>query len=62
MKRLSDMKYNGFKSVHEYIMQMRDIVTQLEPLKVKILRHFLEHLILNSRHEQFNPFKITYNT
>ncbi|KAL0437519.1 UNVERIFIED_CONTAM: hypothetical protein Sradi_0459800 [Sesamum radiatum] len=61
MKRLSDMKYNGSRSVREHIMQMRDIEAQLKPLEVDISEPFLVHLILNSLPKEYGPFKITYN-
>ncbi|KAK4400091.1 Retrovirus-related Pol polyprotein from transposon TNT 1-94 [Sesamum angolense] len=48
MKRLSDVKYNGSRSVREHIMHMRDIAAQLKPLEVDISEPFLVHLILNS--------------
>ncbi|KAK4400627.1 hypothetical protein Sango_1168800 [Sesamum angolense] len=61
MKRLSDVKYNGSRSVREHIMHMRDIAAQLKPLEVDISKPFLVHLILNSLPKEYGPFKITYN-
>ncbi|KAL0405197.1 UNVERIFIED_CONTAM: hypothetical protein Slati_3833600 [Sesamum latifolium] len=61
MKRLSNMKYNGSRSVREHIMQMRDIAAQLKPLEVDISESFMVHLILNSLPKEYGPFKITYN-
>ncbi|KAL0298745.1 UNVERIFIED_CONTAM: Retrovirus-related Pol polyprotein from transposon TNT 1-94 [Sesamum radiatum] len=61
MKRLSDVKYNGSRSVREYIMHMRDIAAQLKPLEVDISEPFLVHLIVKSLRKEYGPFKITYN-
>ncbi|KAL0328122.1 UNVERIFIED_CONTAM: hypothetical protein Scaly_2244800 [Sesamum calycinum] len=61
MKRLSDVKYNGSRSVREHMMHMRDIAAQLKPLEVDISESFLVHLILNSLPKEYGPFKITYN-
>ncbi|KAK4408778.1 hypothetical protein Sango_0458800 [Sesamum angolense] len=61
MKRLSDVKYNGSRSVREHIMHMRDIAAQLKSLEVDISEPFLVHLILNSLPKEYGPFKITYN-
>jgi hypothetical protein len=36
------------KSVHEHIMDMRDIATQLKSLEIEILESFLVNFILNS--------------
>ncbi|KAK4400629.1 hypothetical protein Sango_1169000 [Sesamum angolense] len=61
MKRLSDVKYDGSRSVREHIMHMRDIAAQLKLLEVDISEPFLVHLILNSLPKEYGPFKITYN-
>ncbi|KAL0286530.1 UNVERIFIED_CONTAM: hypothetical protein Scaly_2791000 [Sesamum calycinum] len=61
MKRLSDVKINGSRSVREYIMHMRDIAAQLKPLEVDISEPFLVHLIVKSLRKEYGPFKITYN-
>ncbi|XP_017700704.2 uncharacterized protein LOC103717248 [Phoenix dactylifera] len=36
IKRLSDMRHNGSKSVHEHIMEMRDIAARLRGLEIEI--------------------------
>ena len=50
------------KGVHENIMEMRDIATQLKALKVNLSKTFLVHYILNTLPQQYGPFKISYNT
>ena len=49
------------KSVHEHIMEMRDIATQLKRLEVDMFETFLVHYILNTLPQQYEPFKISYN-
>ena len=48
MMRLSGMRFDSTEGVHDNIMEMRDIATQLKSLKVKIFDSFLVHFILNS--------------
>ena len=43
-------------------MQMRDIATQLKTLEVEMFDFFLVHYILNTLPQQYEPFKIAYNT
>nr|CAD1824797.1 unnamed protein product [Ananas comosus var. bracteatus] len=39
MKRLSGIKYNRAKGVHEHIMEMRNITVQLKALKISYNTH-----------------------
>jgi len=48
MDKLSMMKHCKSKSVHEHIIEMRDIVAQLKSLEVDICESFIIHLILNT--------------
>ncbi|KAH1266002.1 hypothetical protein GmHk_01G001597 [Glycine max] len=36
MKKLSSMKYDNIKGVHEHIMEMRDTIAKLKSLEIKI--------------------------
>jgi len=36
MKKLSSMKYDNTKGVHEHIMEMRDTIAKLKSLEIKI--------------------------
>ena len=56
------MKHNKSRSVHEHIMEMRDIAAQLKSLEIEILESFVVHFILNSLPAEYGPFKISYNT
>lgn len=62
MKKLSRMKFDNSKRVHEHIIGMRDIIAKLKPLNIDILDYFLVHFVLNSLPMKYNPFKISYNT
>ena len=43
-------------------MEIRDIATQLKTLEVDMSDTFLVHYILNTLQQQYEPFKISYNT
>ena len=62
MGRLSSMKHNDTIGMHEQIMKMRDIATQLMTLEIEIFESFLVHLIRNSLPSEYGPFQIAYNT
>ena len=60
--KFSSLRLTSMKSVHEHIMNMRDIVAQLKKLEVDMSKSFLVHYILNTLAKQNGPFKIAYNT
>ena len=60
--KFSSTKLTGITGVHDHIMRMRDISTQLKSLEVTMLDTFLVHYILTTLSQQYSPFKISYNT
>ena len=56
------MKYDGHSCVHEHIMKMSDMASQLKGMDMTISEGFLVHFIMTSFPSQFSPFKINYNT
>ncbi|KAL0337592.1 UNVERIFIED_CONTAM: Retrovirus-related Pol polyprotein from transposon TNT 1-94 [Sesamum calycinum] len=60
--RFTSQKLTGLNGVPEYIMQMRDIATELKSLEVDMSESFLMHYILNTLLPQYALFKISYNT
>jgi len=58
----SSLQLTSVKGVHEYIIQMRDILAQLKKLEVGMFESFLVHFILNTLPQAYRPFKISYNT
>lgn len=52
----------GIKSLHECIMQMRNIDAQPKSSYIEISETFLLLFILNSLPSQYVSFKISYNT
>lgn len=62
MKKQSSKNFDSTKSMCEHIMQMKDMTTQLKPLKMEISKSFLVHFIMNSTPSKYSNFKISYNT
>ena len=60
--KFSSIRIISVRGVHEHIMQMRDIATQLKKLGRGMSESFLVHFILNTLLHQYGPFKISYNT
>ena len=60
--KFSSLRLINVKGVHEHIMEMRDIATQLKTLEVDMSFTFPVHYILNTLLQQYGPFKISYNT
>uniref|UniRef100_A0A803M5E7 Integrase catalytic domain-containing protein n=1 Tax=Chenopodium quinoa TaxID=63459 RepID=A0A803M5E7_CHEQI len=60
--QFSSMKLTETKGVRDYIMRMRDITAQLKDLEVTMSDSFLVHFILCTLPNQYDPFKVSYNT
>ena len=60
--KFSSTKLTGTRGVRDHIMRMRDIAAQLQTLEVTMSDTFLLRYILNTLPQQYNPFKISYNT
>ena len=60
--KFSSIHITSVRGVHEHIIQMRDIITQLKKLGIDISESFLVHFILYTLSHQYRPFKISYNT
>ncbi|GMP42000.1 hypothetical protein CsSME_00011892 [Camellia sinensis var. sinensis] len=54
VKKLSSMRLNGSKGVHEHIMEMRDIAAQLKTLETEISESFLEERLKHEKLETAN--------
>ncbi|KAK3023879.1 hypothetical protein RJ639_042895 [Escallonia herrerae] len=60
--KMVTLKYSGSNGVHEHILRMNDMASQLKGLDMEISEGFLVHFIMTSLPAQFGPFKINYNT
>ena len=60
--QFSSTMLTGIKAVRDHIMRMRNIAAQLKSLEITMSITFLVHYILNTLLQQYDPFKISYNT
>ncbi|KAK2992639.1 hypothetical protein RJ640_023949 [Escallonia rubra] len=60
--KMVTLKYSGSNGVHEHILRMNDMASQLKGLDMEISEGFLVHFIMTSLPAQFGLFKINYNT
>ena len=60
--QFSSTKLTEITGVRDHIMHIRDIAAQLKSLEVTMSDTFLVHYILNTLPQQYDPFKISYNT
>ncbi|CAM8926442.1 unnamed protein product [Rhodiola kirilowii] len=59
LPNLISMKYSGKGNI--YIMEMSNLASKLENLKLKISEDLLVHLVLISLPGQYNQFMVSYN-
>ena len=59
LTRLISMKYSGKKNIREYIVQMSQLASKLNALKLVLSEELLVHLILISLSTQFHQFKVS---
>jgi hypothetical protein len=62
MAKLTTMKFDGTRGIHEHVLEMKNLAAQLKTLEMKVDEFFLVQFILNSLPPQYGPFKIHYNT
>ena len=57
MSTLTTMKYNGFRTMHEHVLEMMTLATKLKTLRINVDEYFLVQFIFNSfSFEQYRPF------
>ena len=62
MARLTTMKFDGLRSMHEHTIKMTNIATRLKTLGMAMDDSFLVQFILNSLPSEYRTFQINYNT
>ncbi|XP_026416209.1 uncharacterized protein LOC113311604 [Papaver somniferum] len=56
MVDLTTTKYNNAPSMHQHVIEMRNIATKLTEMKLIVPEYFLAQFILNSLSPQYAPF------
>lgn len=64
MAKLTTMKYDGSRGMHEHVLEMTNLAAQLKNLGMSVDEFFLVQFVLNSLSlsPQYEPFQINYNT
>ncbi|KAG8365233.1 hypothetical protein BUALT_Bualt18G0083000 [Buddleja alternifolia] len=63
MGTLTNMKFDGSRTMHEHILEMTNLAAKLRTLGMNVDEFFLVQFILNSLPlEQYGPFQMNYNT
>jgi hypothetical protein len=62
MAKLTTMKFDGTRGMHEHILEMTNLASKLKALGMNVDEFFLVQFILNSLLPQYEPFQIHYNT
>ena len=60
--KLTTMKFDGKRGIHEHAIEMTNLAAQLKTLEMNVDEFFLNQFILNSLPPQYGPFQINYNT
>ncbi|XP_049933541.1 uncharacterized protein LOC126410021 isoform X2 [Nymphaea colorata] len=62
MSKLISMKYQGGGNIRQHMLEMRNIASQLNDMKLTISESFLIFFTLTSLPAEYTPFKISYST
>ena len=62
MGALTNMKFDGSRTMHDHVIQMINIAARLKSLGMKVEQNFLVQLIINSLASEYDPFQMNYNT
>ena len=56
------MKYDGSHSMHEHVIEMKNVEAKLKSLEMKVEQNFLVQFIINSLPSEYDTFQTNYNT
>lgn len=62
MAKLTTMKFDGTRGMHEHILEMTNLAGKLKAIGMNVDEFFLVQFILNTLPPQYGPFQIHYNT
>ncbi|XP_073280621.1 uncharacterized protein [Primulina huaijiensis] len=62
MATLTTMKFDGSRTMHEHVIEMRNIAARLKSLGMNVDENFLVQFIINSLPSKYGPFQMNYNT
>jgi len=62
MDTLTTMKFDGGRTMHEHLTEMKNIAARLKSMGLEVNESFLVQFIMNSLPPHYRPFQINYNT
>ncbi|KAA0042825.1 Retrovirus-related Pol polyprotein from transposon TNT 1-94 [Cucumis melo var. makuwa] len=62
MSTLTNIKFDGSRTIHEYILEMTNLPARLNTMRMEVNENFLVTFILNSLPSEYGPFHMNYNT
>ena len=62
MGTLTTIKFDGSRTMHEYVIKMTNVVARLMSLRMEVEQNFLVQFIINSIPSEYGPFQMNYNT
>ncbi|KAL8128992.1 hypothetical protein V2J09_018147 [Rumex salicifolius] len=61
MSTLTNMKFNGSRTMHEHVVEMKNIAARLKSIEMEVNENFLVTFILNSLPSEYDTFHVNYN-
>ncbi|KAA0039623.1 Retrovirus-related Pol polyprotein from transposon TNT 1-94 [Cucumis melo var. makuwa] len=61
MSTLTNIKFDGSRTIHEHILEMTNLAARLKTMGMEVNENFLVTFILNSLPLKYGPFHINYN-
>ncbi|KAA0056423.1 Retrovirus-related Pol polyprotein from transposon TNT 1-94 [Cucumis melo var. makuwa] len=62
MNTLTNIKFDGSRTIHEHILEMTNLAARLKTMGMEVNENFLVAFILNSLPSEYGPFHMNYNT
>ena len=62
MSMLTTMKFDGSRTMHDNVIEMKNITARLKSLGMAVDEGFLVQFILNSLPTEYGPFQMNYKT
>ena len=62
MGRLTTIKFDGSRTMHEHVVEMKNIAARLKVMGMEVNENFLVTFILNSLPPEYGTFQVHYNT
>ena len=62
MGTLTTMKFDGSRTMHDHVIEMKNIAARLKSLGMNVDENFLIQFIINSLPSEYGHFPMNYNT